>query len=52
MVFLVDIVLWTILYPTAKHQHAKHPNDPDYDCCEKFTNFFSVTGVTDGCMDG
>jgi len=37
MVFLVDVVLWTILYPQAKKEVEK--NDDDDACCEKFLNF-------------
>ena len=37
MVFLVDIVLWSVLYPQAKH-HSEHSDDDDA-CCEKFLNF-------------
>eukprot|EP00730_Choanoeca_flexa_P012172 TRINITY_DN3536_c0_g1_i1.p2 TRINITY_DN3536_c0_g1~~TRINITY_DN3536_c0_g1_i1.p2 ORF type:complete len:291 (+),score=42.37 TRINITY_DN3536_c0_g1_i1:1299-2171(+) len=39
MVFLVDVVLWTVLYPQAKHQ-MEHSDDDDA-CCEKFLNFDS-----------
>eukprot|EP00056_Hartaetosiga_gracilis_P023051 m.34921 g.34921 ORF g.34921 m.34921 type:complete len:316 (+) comp9966_c2_seq1:33-980(+) len=52
MVLMVDIVLWTILYPQAKKAHEEHPTrnpnpnpneDDDYvECCTQFTNFFSV----------
>jgi hypothetical protein len=37
MVFLVDIVLWTILYPQARQQAKEH--DDDDACCAKFLNF-------------
>ncbi|EGD81350.1 hypothetical protein PTSG_11381, partial [Salpingoeca rosetta] len=35
MAILVDVVLWTVLYPTAK-------NKSDESCCEQFINFFSI----------
>lgn len=36
MSFLVDVVLWSILYPNAVHSD-------DEDCCYQYTNFFSIT---------
>lgn len=39
IVFLVDVVLWGVLYPQAKH--VAHRDDNPDACCQKFLNFGS-----------